>query len=232
MTSGSALTASRLRRDLCLRIYTEIAPYLDLVDRHLEARRPAPDVLRDPHGAGVRGVRGRARGRDGPGGRDRRPRTPPPWRTPRSPRSRRRPGPHGHSRRHRGGHRPRKAGIVKPDGFLVSSAQQPGAAQASLERAQELGSSFRFEGVEFSVTAQPPPWQVITVQGLAGEYPDGDAPASAPTRRRTRRSRYRRGGALLGGGEKPLNPELVSEGLGAAYSPGRLRARAQGSPWS
>lgn len=125
-----------------------------------------------------------------------------------------------------------KAGIVKPGGFLVSSAQQPGAAQVLLERAQELGVPFRFEGVEFSVTARTTAvgGQVITVQGLAGEYPDVMLPLFGAHQAQNAAVAIAAVEALLGGGEKPLNPELVSEGLGAVSSPGRLELARKAPP--
>ncbi|RLY94840.1 bifunctional folylpolyglutamate synthase/dihydrofolate synthase [Kocuria tytonicola] len=125
-----------------------------------------------------------------------------------------------------------KAGIVKPEGFLVSSAQQPEAAQVLLDRARELGVPFRFEGVEFSVTARTTAvgGQVITVQGLAAEYPDLMLPLFGAHQAQNAAVAIAAAEALLGGGEKPLNPELVSQGLGAVSSPGRLELARTAPP--
>ncbi|RLZ03566.1 dihydrofolate synthase [Kocuria tytonicola] len=125
-----------------------------------------------------------------------------------------------------------KAGIIKPEGFLVSSAQQPGAAQVLLDRARELGVPFRFEGVEFSVTARSTAvgGQVITVQGLAAEYPELMLPLFGAHQAQNAAVAIAAVEALLGGGDKPLNPELVAQGLGAVSSPGRLELARTAPP--
>ncbi|MDO4918435.1 folylpolyglutamate synthase/dihydrofolate synthase family protein [Kocuria sp.] len=125
-----------------------------------------------------------------------------------------------------------KAGIIKPEGFLVSSAQPPEAAQVLLERARELGDPFRFEGVEFSVTARSTAvgGQVITVQGLADVYPDLMLPLFGAHQAQNAALAIAAMEALLGGGEKPLNPELVAQGLGAVSSPGRLELARTAPP--
>ncbi|RKQ36531.1 bifunctional folylpolyglutamate synthase/dihydrofolate synthase [Kocuria tytonis] len=125
-----------------------------------------------------------------------------------------------------------KAGIIKPEGFLVSAAQEPGAAQVLLERARELADPFRFEGVEFAVTARTTAvgGQVITVQGLAAEYTDVMLPLFGAHQAQNAAVAVAAVEALLGGGEKPLNPELVTAGLGAVSSPGRLELARTAPP--
>ncbi|MBX7557964.1 dihydrofolate synthase, partial [Streptomyces sp. tea 10] len=105
-----------------------------------------------------------------------------------------------------------KAGIIKPQGFLVSAAQQPEAAQVLLDRARELGDPFRFEGVEFAVTGRSTAvgGQVITVQGLAGEYPDLMLPLFGAHQAQNAAVAVAAVEAFVGGGDKPLNPELVA----------------------
>ena len=125
-----------------------------------------------------------------------------------------------------------KAGIIKPQGFLVSAAQQPEAAQVLLDRARELGDPFRFEGVEFAVTGRSTAvgGQVITVQGLAGEYPDLMLPLFGAHQAQNAAVAVAAVEAFVGGGEKPLNPELVATGLGAVSSPGRLELARKAPP--
>ncbi|CAL8898238.1 dihydrofolate synthase [Kocuria varians] len=117
-----------------------------------------------------------------------------------------------------------KSGIIKQGGFLVSAAQQPGAAQVLLERATELSDPFRFEGVEFWVAERSTAvgGQVITVQGLAARYEDLMLPLFGAHQAQNAAVALAAVEALLGGGEKPLNQELVVAGLGAVASPGRL----------
>ena len=125
-----------------------------------------------------------------------------------------------------------KAGIIKPQGFLVSAAQQPEAAQVLLDRARELGDPFRFEGVEFAVTGRSTAvgGQVITVQGLAGEYPDLMLPLFGAHQAQNAAVAVAAVEAFVGGGDKPLNPELVATGLGAVSSPGRLELARKAPP--
>lgn len=125
-----------------------------------------------------------------------------------------------------------KAGIIKPEGFLVSAAQDPAAAQVLLERARAVGAQFRFEGVEFGVRARATAvgGQVITVQGLAGEYPDLMLPLFGEHQADNAAVALAGVEAFLGGGNIPLNQELVVQGLGVVTSPGRLELARKAPP--
>ncbi|MDO5619414.1 bifunctional folylpolyglutamate synthase/dihydrofolate synthase [Kocuria sp.] len=117
-----------------------------------------------------------------------------------------------------------KAGIIKSEGFLVSAAQDPDAAQVLLEKAQELGVPFRFEGLEFGVEERLPGvgGQQITVRGLAATYPDLLLPILGAHQASNAALAIAAVEAFVGGGEKPLAEDIVRDGLGAATSPGRL----------
>lgn len=117
-----------------------------------------------------------------------------------------------------------KAGILKPGGFLVSAAQDPGVAQVLLERARELGVSFRFAGIEFGVESRSTAvgGQVLTVQGLAARYPELLLPLFGAHQAENAAVAVAAVEAFLGGGQRPLPLELVRTGLGAVESPGRL----------
>lgn len=125
-----------------------------------------------------------------------------------------------------------KSGIIKERGFLVSAAQDPDAAQVLLERARELGVPFRFEGVEFGVRERTTAvgGQVLTVQGLAAEYRDLMLPLFGEHQAQNAALAIAAVEALLGGGEKPLERELVLTGLGAVTSPGRLELARTAPP--
>ena len=125
-----------------------------------------------------------------------------------------------------------KAGILKPHGFLVSAPQDPGAAEVLLERARELGVPFRFAGVEFGVESRATAvgGQVLTVQGLAGRYPDVLLPLFGAHQAENAALAVAAVEAFLGGGEKELTPELVRTGLGAVASPGRLELARKAPP--
>lgn len=117
-----------------------------------------------------------------------------------------------------------KAGIIKPEGFLVSAAQRPEAAEILLERARRQGAGFRFEGVEFGVTERRPGvgGQVITVQGLAARYPDLALPLFGAHQAQNASLAVAAIEAFLGGGDKPLDEQLLRLGLEQVSSPGRL----------
>lgn len=125
-----------------------------------------------------------------------------------------------------------KAGIIKPGGFLISAAQDPVVAQILLERAQEIGAQFRFEGVEFGVRGRTIAvgGQIIAVQGLAAEYIDLMLPLFGEHQAENAALAIAAVEALLGGGDKPLNQELLVTGLGAVTSPGRLELARKAPP--
>ncbi|PZP30557.1 MAG: dihydrofolate synthase [Kocuria rhizophila] len=125
-----------------------------------------------------------------------------------------------------------KAGIIKSGGFLISAAQDPVVAQILLERAQEIGAQFRFEGVEFGVRGRTIAvgGQIIAVQGLAAEYIDLMLPLFGEHQAENAALAIAAVEALLGGGDKPLNQELLVTGLGAVTSPGRLELARKAPP--
>lgn len=125
-----------------------------------------------------------------------------------------------------------KAGIIKPGSFLVSAAQDPDAAQVLLDRTRAVGAPFRFAGVEFGLRARVPAvgGQVITVQGLAGEYPDVMLPLFGAHQADNAAVAIAAVEAFLGGANTALHRELVAEGMGAVTSPGRLELVQKAPP--
>ncbi len=117
-----------------------------------------------------------------------------------------------------------KAGIIKPGGFLVSAAQPADAAQVLLERAREIEVPYRFEGVEFGVENRTVAvgGQQLDLQGLAGRYPGILLPLHGEHQAQNAAVALAAVEAFIGGGETELNHDLVMEGFGAATSPGRL----------
>jgi dihydrofolate synthase/folylpolyglutamate synthase len=116
-----------------------------------------------------------------------------------------------------------KAGILKPGGFLVSAPQEPSAANVLLERARELDVPFRFEGVEFGVEARQLAvgGQIITIQGLAGRYPDLFLPLHGAHQAANAALAVAALEAFFGG-ERELSLELLTQALEGVTSPGRL----------
>lgn len=117
-----------------------------------------------------------------------------------------------------------KAGIIKPGGFLVSAAQPLDAAQVLLEKANEVQVPFRFEGVEFGVESRQVAvgGQVVTVQGIAGRYPDLMVPLHGAHQAENAAVAVAALEAFLGGGEKELSLEVLQEAFATVSSPGRL----------
>ncbi|NMR31239.1 bifunctional folylpolyglutamate synthase/dihydrofolate synthase [Crystallibacter degradans] len=117
-----------------------------------------------------------------------------------------------------------KAGIIKPGSFLISAAQPADAAQVLLEKAQDVGVPFRFEGVEFGVESRlmAVGGQQLTIAGLAGRYEDLLLPLHGAHQAQNAAVAVAALEAFLGGGVKELNIELLREGFSQVTSPGRL----------
>lgn len=117
-----------------------------------------------------------------------------------------------------------KAGIIKHGGFLVSAAQPAEAAQVLLEKAQETGVPFRFEGVEFGVESRvlAVGGQQLVISGLAGRYEDILLPLHGAHQAQNAAVAVAALEAFLGGGTKELNADVLREGFRQVTSPGRL----------
>jgi dihydrofolate synthase/folylpolyglutamate synthase len=116
-----------------------------------------------------------------------------------------------------------KAGIIKPGGYLVSAAQPLDAAQVLLEKAKDVGVPFKFEGVEFGVESRTVAvgGQVVTIQGIAGRYPDLLVPLHGAHQAQNAAVAVAALEAFFGG-EKELGFDVLQEGFAAVTSPGRL----------
>lgn len=116
-----------------------------------------------------------------------------------------------------------KAGIIKPGGYLVSAAQPLDAAQVLLEKAKDVGVPFRFEGVEFGVESRTVAvgGQMVTVQGIAGRYPDLLVPLHGAHQAQNAAVAVAALEAFFGG-EKELDFTVLQEGFAGVTSPGRL----------
>ncbi len=117
-----------------------------------------------------------------------------------------------------------KAGIIKEGAFLVSAAQPVDAAQVLLETAREKKAEFRFEGVEFGVESRTVAvgGQLVTVQGLAGRYPDLALPLHGAHQAENAAVAVAALEAFFGGGTRELDIDVVREAFETVTSPGRL----------
>jgi dihydrofolate synthase/folylpolyglutamate synthase len=116
-----------------------------------------------------------------------------------------------------------KAGIIKPGGYLISAAQPLDAAQVLLEKAKDVGVPYKFEGVEFGVESRTVAvgGQVVTIQGIAGRYPDLLVPLHGSHQAQNAAVAVAALEAFFGG-EKELGFEVLQEGFANVTSPGRL----------
>ena len=116
-----------------------------------------------------------------------------------------------------------KAGIIKPGAAVVSAAQAPEALAELRERAEREGATLAVEGEGFALASDTLAvgGRLLSVRGLAGEYRDLVLPLAG---------RHQAENAALAiaaveaffGGDRPLAPEIVAQGLAEATSPGRL----------
>ncbi|WP_309102596.1 folylpolyglutamate synthase/dihydrofolate synthase family protein [Microbacterium sp.] len=118
-----------------------------------------------------------------------------------------------------------KAGIIK-EGAAVVSAEQPPEAAAVLRRAAaDRDATIAFEGTEFGLADQKLAvgGQLLTIRGLAGEYVEEYLPLYGAHQGHNAALAVAAVESLIGGGAQQIAGDIVSEGLQAATSPGRLQ---------
>ena len=118
-----------------------------------------------------------------------------------------------------------KAGIIKPGAAVVSAAQPDEARRAILARAEKMDATVVFAGDGFSLETQTLAvgGQLLTVRGIAGSYPELYLPLYGAHQGANAALAIAAVESLIGGGDQPLNAEVVADGLGATTSPGRLQ---------
>ncbi|MBO0596129.1 bifunctional folylpolyglutamate synthase/dihydrofolate synthase [Nesterenkonia sp. E16_7] len=123
-----------------------------------------------------------------------------------------------------------KAGIIKTDGFLISAAQVPAAADVLLAEAREKNVAYRFEGVEFGVESRVPGvgGQQLSVTGLAGRYPDILLPLHGAHQAQNFAVAVAALEAFIGGGDQELNIENLRLAAEHISAPGRLETLRTG----
>jgi dihydrofolate synthase/folylpolyglutamate synthase len=118
-----------------------------------------------------------------------------------------------------------KAGIIKPAASVVS-ARQVETVQAELERAVELtDSTLASEGEEFALLDSQVGvgGQLITVRGLAATYSELFLPMYGTHQAHNAAVAIAAVESFLGAGTRPLDHDILAEGLATATSPGRLQ---------
>ena len=128
-----------------------------------------------------------------------------------------------------------KAGIIKPDAVAVSAAQPLDVAEILRERASEVGARLVIDGTDGQAAGTGTGWtpavlarevaiggQVLTLRGLAGDYPDLFLPLHGEHQAHNALLALTAVEALVGGGEQPLDLDVVRSAFAAFDSPGRL----------
>lgn len=115
-----------------------------------------------------------------------------------------------------------KAGIIKPGSFAVLAEQTPEVAEVLAARVAEVGAGVAVEGDQFGVTLRLPGvgGQMLTLQGLAAEYTEVFLPLHGEHQARNAGCALAAVEAFVGGIE--LDLDVVRGAFGEVTSPGRL----------
>lgn len=114
-----------------------------------------------------------------------------------------------------------KAGIIKPGSIAVLARQELDPAQVLLRKCIEAGSLPIREGIEYGVKerALAVGGQLLTIQGVYGEYPDLFLPLHGE--HQSSNAATALAAVEVFAGEKELDIDLVRTAFAAANSPGR-----------
>lgn len=117
-----------------------------------------------------------------------------------------------------------KRAIIKPGAIAVVGRQLPEVDEVIREHVLEVDATMLREDEAFGVTArdQAVGGQQITVRGLAGEYADLFVPLYGEHQAHNVATAIAAVEAFIGGGEQPLDHELLQAALAEVTSPGRL----------
>lgn len=123
-----------------------------------------------------------------------------------------------------------KAGIIKQGASVVLSHQSPDAAEVLLRRCVETNATVAREGIEFGVLDRVGAvgGQLLRLQGPGGVYDDVFLPLFGAHQASNAATALAAVEAFLGGGRAPLDADLVREGFASVRSPGRLEVVRRG----
>lgn len=118
-----------------------------------------------------------------------------------------------------------KAGIIKRGAQVVSARQAPGVERVLREAAEAQGATFAIEGRDFAVADQKLAvgGQLATFRGRAGAYGEEYLPLYGSHQGQNAALAIAAVESLIGGAERPIAGEVLTEGLAKATSPGRLQ---------
>lgn len=117
-----------------------------------------------------------------------------------------------------------KSGIIKANAIAVLGVQEDEVIQLLLERCEEVGASAQVEGLAFGVLEREVAvgGQLVTLRGLAGDYADIFLPLFGEHQVHNAAMALAAVEAFVGGGEQPLDVEVVRAAFADVTSPGRL----------
>lgn len=117
-----------------------------------------------------------------------------------------------------------KSGIIKGGAITVSARQDDDAAAVLRDRAEQVGARIAFEGTDFGVLSREVGvgGQVVSVRGLAGDYPDLFLPLHGAHQAENLATAVAAVEAFVGGGAQPLDHDVLLAACAAMVSPGRL----------
>ncbi|MDQ2851190.1 folylpolyglutamate synthase/dihydrofolate synthase family protein [Dermatophilaceae bacterium Sec6.4] len=117
-----------------------------------------------------------------------------------------------------------KRDIVKAGAIAVIGRQEPDVSDLIGERAQLVGATVVSEDEQFMVMTrdQAVGGQQVSIRGLAGDYNDLYLPLFGEHQAHNVATSIAAVEAFLGGGEQPLDIDLLREALSNLSSPGRL----------
>lgn len=118
-----------------------------------------------------------------------------------------------------------KAGIIKDGAAVVSARQQPEAEAVLRSAAASRGATFAIEGEQFALADDrlAVGGQLISVRGAAGTYDEQYLPLYGAHQGQNAALAIAAVEALIGGSERALSADVLTDGLAQVVSPGRLQ---------
>jgi dihydrofolate synthase/folylpolyglutamate synthase len=117
-----------------------------------------------------------------------------------------------------------KGGIIKPGATAVVGVQRLGALEVLSERVHQVDATLVLEGRDVGVLAREVAvgWQVVTLRGRAAVYEDLYLPLYGEHQAHNLCCAVAAVEAFVGGGEQPLDADLLRAAVAGMDSPGRL----------
>ncbi|MDO5738965.1 MAG: folylpolyglutamate synthase/dihydrofolate synthase family protein [Ornithinimicrobium sp.] len=117
-----------------------------------------------------------------------------------------------------------KAGIIKEGSIAIVGVQEGEAMEVLIARADGVGADLKAEGLSFGVLTREVAvgGQQLSVRGLASDYSDLFLPLFGAHQAHNAAMAVAAVEAFVGGGEQPLDRDVLRAGLAGVTSPGRL----------